>query len=317
MAVCRRIFIGCTLLCCAAGAAHSELIDAVVATVDREAILHSDILTEIRPLMEDTSPNSREFQEIYQGALDQAIEQKILYREGVLNDIQITEDQVAQRIDRYREQFDSEEDFLAALSEAGETISDFRERVRKQTIALSMGMSKRRQIEREIVISEAEMAQYYQDHIDQFQKPERVKLYRIFIAAEAGDGDAREKALARVEALREELALGAEFTELAKNHSEGPGAPAGGFVGWIERGELVQDLEEVAFSLEPGNVSPIIETDFGMMLLKVEEKMEAGLAPFDEVRNEIEPEIRQSRAGERYQKWMAELRKRSRVRQYQ
>ena len=296
--------------------APAELIDAVVATVDREVILHSDIVTEIRPLVAELPADGAEFREVYGAALEQAIEQKILYREGVLNDIKITDDQVDARIQRYRDQYDNEDQFLQALADAGETISDFRERVRKQTIALSMGLSKRRLLERDVVISEAELAQYYQDNIDQFQKPERVKLYRIFIAAEDTEAD-RAKALARVEALREELSLGAEFTQLATNHSEGPGADQGGFVGWIERGELIPELEEVAFSLAPGDVSPIIETEFGVMLLKAEEKVEAGLASFDEVRTEIEPALRQAQADKRYQRWMAELRKRSRVRKFQ
>lgn len=298
-----------------AGFAHAELVDAVVATVDREVILHSDIVNEIRPLTEGMPPNSPEFNAIYNEALEQAIEQKILYREGVLNDIQITDEQLESQLKRYRDQFATEEDFLKAVADAGETLSDFRERVRKQTVALSMGISKRRLLERDVVISEAELAQYYQDNLSEFDKPERVSLYRIFIAAEDNEAD-RAQAVARMEALREELALGADFRQLAMTHSEGPDKEQGGFVGWIERGELIPALEEVAFSLNPGDVSPIIETEFGVMLLKVEDKVEAGQAPFEEVRTELEPALREAQAAERYQKWMSELRKRSRVRTF-
>jgi len=298
-----------------AGAAPAELVDAVVATVDQEVILHSDIITEIRPLVGDQAPDSADFRAVYSGALDQAIEQKILYREGVLNNIQITDEMVEERVARFRGQFANQEEFLAAVTEAGETMSDFRERIRKQTLALSMGLSKRRILERDVVISEAELAQYYQDHVGEFQKPERVKLFRIFIAA-GDEAGARAKAVARMEALREELSLGADFSQLARSHSEGPARDRGGLVGWIERGELIPALEDVAFSLGAGDVSPIIETEFGVMLLKVEEKVEAGLAPFEEVRMELEPALRQAQADERYQKWMAELRKRSRVRTF-
>lgn len=299
-----------------AGISSAELIDAVVATVDKEAILQSDIITEIRPALEGLSGGEAEAQELFNTALDQAIEQKILYREGVLNDIKITDEQIEERMKRYRDQFDSEDAFLKALADAGETMSDLRERIRKQTVALSMGMSKRMQLEKEITISEAEVAQYYQDNASTYEKPERVKLYRIFIAAEK-DAASRAKALARIEALREELSLGADFSQLATQHSEGPGASEGGFVGWIGRNDLVPDLENVAFSLAPGDISPVIETEFGMMLLKVEEKVDAGLATFEEVRNEIEPTLRQNYADEKYQKWMDELRKRSRVRKYE
>jgi parvulin-like peptidyl-prolyl isomerase len=294
--------------------ASSEVVDAIVATVDTEVILRSEIVSEIRPLVVDKAEH--EIVKYFNEALEQSIEQKILYREGVLNDIKITDEQVEARIEGFRERYSSEEDFLAALAEEGVTISAFRERIRKQTVALSMGISKRRYLERGAVISEAELAQYYQDNVDQFQKPERVKLYRIFIVMDSSEGG-RNKTLARLETLREELALGAEFSKLAKQHSDGPSAADGGFVGWIGRGDFVTDLEEVAFGLVPGDVSPIVETDTGMMLFMAAEKVEAGLASFDEVRTEIEPVLRANYGSERYNRWMAELRKRSRVRKYQ
>lgn len=311
----RMVLLLAAAACIAAGAA-AELIDAVVATVDREVILHSDVLVEVGPAVEGLPPDSDEFRSLYDAALEQAIEQKILYREGVLNNISITDEQVNAQIKRYRDQYPSEKDFMDALANAGETMSDFRERIRKQTVALSMGMSKRFALEREIVVSEAELAQYYQDNVREFNKPERVKLYRIFLPAPR-EGEARARAIARAEALREELGLGADFSDLARTHSEGPGAEQGGFVGWIERGELIPELENVAFALNPGDVSPIIETEFGVMLLKSEEKVEAGLASFDEVRTEIEPELRRAQAADRYAKWMSELRKRSRVRKFE
>ncbi|MCF6283764.1 MAG: peptidylprolyl isomerase [Candidatus Hydrogenedentes bacterium] len=293
--------------------AAAEIVDAIVATVDTEVILQSEIVSEIRPLIADKP--EQEIVKLFNEALEQSIEQKILYREGVLNDIKITDEQVEARIKGFRERYASEKDFLGALAEEGVTISAFRERIRKQTVALSMGMSKRRYLEDDAVISEAELSQYYQDNLKQFQKPERVKLYRIFIAMDQSEGG-RGKTLARLEALREELALGAEFSKLAEQHSDGPSAAEGGFVGWIGRGDFVADLEDVAFGLEPGDISPIIETDTGMMLFMAAEKVEAGLASFDEVRTEIEPVLRANYGNERYKRWMAELRKRSRVRKY-
>lgn len=314
MAVGKKVLALFVAALAVAGQSSAELIDAVVASVDKEVILQSDIISEIRPALEGLS--EAQAQELFARTLDQAIEQKILYREGVLNDIKITDEQLEERLKRYRAQFDSEDAFLRALTDAGETMSDLRERIRKQTVALSMGMSKRMMLEKEITISEADVAQYYQDNAAAFQKAERVKLYRIFLAAEK-DEAARARALARIEALREELGLGADFSQLAIQHSEGPAAAQGGFVGWVERGELVPELENVAFSLSPGDISPVIETEFGMMLLKAEEKVEAGQATFDEVRNEIEPALRQRYADEKYQKWMSELRKRSRVRKFE
>lgn len=315
MAFRTQVLVLFALVAAVATTACGELVDAVVATVGQEVILHSDIMNEISPLVADLPPDSPDLREIYGKALDQAIDQKILYREGVLNGATLPDDYVDRRLEAVRKGYESEDAFQKAIQDAGETLSDFRERFKKQLLAWHVADDKRTQLQSQAVISEAELAQYYQDHIDEFQKPERVKLYRIFIAAE-NNPEARGKAVARLEALREELGLGADFSQLAKTHSEGPAKDQGGFVGWIGRDELIPALEEVAFALNPGDISPIIETEFGVMLLKVEEKVEAGLAPFEEVRTELEPALRNSQAEERYQKWMAELRKRSRVRKF-
>ncbi len=306
-----------------AGMTHAELVDGILATVDREVILHSDVMAEIAPLLHDLQAAAasqeefdRQADKVMREALDQAIEQKILYRQALLAGLEIRDEDVESRLKKIIEQYDSTETFMRTLSDAGETMSDVRERLRKQIMAITMGITKRRELEKEAVVSEAETRQYYQDHQADFERPERVKVYRIFLAAGSG-AEERAKARAQLEALRGEIALGAEFGDLARAHSDGPDADEGGLVGWVMRGDLVEDLETVVFSLEPGQFSDLVETEFGVHLLKAEEREDEGLASYDEVRTEIEPLLRARAADERYRKWMAELRKRSRVRVFQ
>jgi peptidyl-prolyl cis-trans isomerase C len=82
----------------------------------------------------------------------------------------------------------------------------------------------------------------------------------------------------------------------------------------VERGDLVEALETPAFALETGELSSVIETEFGFHLLMAEERQAAGVPSLEELRTEIEPRLRERYAEERYRKWMDELRKRSRVR---
>ena len=315
-----QLLAPCLALVALAAPARAEIVDAVVATVDTEVILQSDIMAEIQSALRVMTEGQirEEGEALFNEALEQAIEAKILYREGILNDIPVTDEMVENEIERVRKlnDYETETAFRDALAEDGLTMPEFRERTRKRVVALSMGYNKRQFLRKEAVISEAEIAQYYQDHLDDFQKPERVKLYRIFLPIDK-KADNRATVQAQLEAIKEELALGADFSELAKQHSKGPFAADGGFAGWIHRDDLQPQLEEVAFGLAEGDVSPIIETETGMMLLKAAEKVEAGLAEFDEVRTEIEPILRDNYAAERYERWMAELRKRSRVRKYQ
>lgn len=306
------------LLC--AGSAWGEPVDAILATVDTEVILRSDILAEIAPALSDLRNKAgsqeefdRQVEAQLRAALDQAIEGRILLREALLAGLEVRDDQVEARLDEVRKRYPSNEAFLKELEEAGETVSDFRNHVRKQILAISYGLQKRRGFEQEAVVSEADVLQYYEDHKDQFSHPERVRVSRIFLSA-GTDPQERAKVKARLEELREELAGGADFAALAKAYSEGPEAASGGLVGWTAHGDLVEPLETAVFSLAPGEVSDALETEFGFQLLKVEGKEAAGIASLDEVRTQIEPELRAQYATGRYAKWMAELRKSSRVR---
>lgn len=303
-----------------AGAAGAEIIDAVLATVDNEVILRSDIMREIGPYLGNlrlTARNEDEFNQSAEAqvraALDQAVENKILLREALRAGLEVTDEQVEERIEEIRKRYPSNEEFHKVLEEAGETMSDFRTHVRKQILAIAMGMRKRRAFEEEALVSEGAVAQYYQDHKQECARPERVRLRRIFLSANQDPGN-RAQGRARLAGLREELEAGADFAALAKAYSEGPEAENGGVVGWAARGDLVEELETAAFALAEDEISDIVETEFGFHVLKAEQKEEAGVPSLEELRTEIEPELRRQYADERYATWMGELRKRSRVR---
>ncbi len=216
-----------------------------------------------------------------------------------------------EQVDLVRSNFDSEEEFIARA--AGGSLSDLRERIRKQRMAQILAASKLSELEEEIIVSEEEILQYYEEHKEDYLSPERVRVRRIFLRA-GQDAEKRANARARLERLREEIEAGAEFEELAKLHSQGPDAELGGLVGWQQRGDLNPDLDEAAFALPVGGTSDVIETRGGVLLLRLDGREEQSFAPLKEVRLLIEPQIRGKAADERYQKWLGDLRKRSRVR---
>jgi parvulin-like peptidyl-prolyl isomerase len=318
-----RFFVGLAVLGLgAAGAvapARAEVVDAVAATVGAEVILMSEVMENVAPLAQQLRQEATseaafdtEIRRAVADSLDQAIESKILYRQAQLAGMQVEDFMVEQRLDEVKKRYPSEAAFQDVLRESGESMSDVRVRLRQQIMAVSMGFQKRRELEKQVAISEADVQQYYRDHLDEFQRKERVLLRRIFLNATSDEERAR--ARARLAALKEELDLGASFGELAKRYSDGPEAEEGGRVGWVERGDLVVALEDAAFGLQAGQTSAIIDTEFGCVLLSIEDREEAGVATLDEVRTEIEPILRAKGADENYKAWMAELRQRSRVR---
>jgi len=316
----RFVFFSLALTIFVASHAHAEIVDRIVATVANEPILRSDLVEEVAPLVrnlrsEGVSPAEiqREVDEAMRDALDLAIERKLLYRQALIEDIQVEDEDIEERVARIKAQYDSEKEFMEALEEAGESLSDFRQQLRQQIMAISMGLRQRRLFERDAVVSESEIAQYYEDAREEFSQPERIQLRRIFLRADEDQAE-RRKVRARLETLREEAELGADFGELAKTYSEGPSKEAGGMVGWVTRGALVPELEEAAFELEEGEVSPVIEMDRGFALLKADRREDAGIADLDDARVQIEPILREQHAEERYRKWIEELRKRGSVR---
>jgi peptidyl-prolyl cis-trans isomerase D len=89
---------------------------------------------------------------------------------------------------------------------------------------------------------------------------------------------------------------GGDFAELARRFSQEPGAPtSGGDLGWFGRGRMVKEFEAAALALKPGEISPVVKTQFGYHIIKLEDRKPAGLKPFDEVRGEIRLQMAQAR----------------------
>lgn len=319
----RRLWLCCGLVVAVSlsGGAWCELVDGTVAVVGTEVILQSDLIREIAPTLNELRRSATSEEDFNKqadvqlhAALKQAIDSRILLREALLTGLDVPDSSVESRINEIKKQFSSEQEFLAELEKAGETVSDFRTRIKKQILAISMAMRKRKEFEKAAEVTEAEVVQYYQDNRSEFEHSDRVRVRRVFISA--GDEAARAAAKAKLEEIKTQLAGGADFAELAKKDSNGPDAADGGLIGWVARGDLVENLETAVFALPEGGVSEVLDTEYGCVILKVEKKEAAGTVTLDEARKDIEPKLRAKYADEKYAQWMDELRKRSRVRTF-
>lgn len=311
---------GLALLLAAGASAYGEVVDAVVATVGTEVILHSELVEQIAPALNDLhqkAADSEQFNQqadiLLRQALEDAVDNKILLREALLAGIDVDKALVEERIVEIKKRFATDEEFEKEMAKAGETINDLRERVKKQILATSLGMSKRHVFEREASVSEADIARYYGEHPDEFKHPERVSIRRVFLEAKS-DRQERTQVEARMAEIKKQADGGADFSTLAKTYSAGPEASSGGLVGWVARDGLVKELSDVAFALPEGGVSDVLSTQFGLVILKVEKKEPAGAISLDEARKQIEPQLRAKAADEKFKTWMTEQRKRSRVR---
>ncbi|HYB99017.1 MAG TPA: SurA N-terminal domain-containing protein [Candidatus Limnocylindrales bacterium] len=138
--------------------------------------------------------------------------------------------------------------------------------------------------------TEEEIQQYYDlNKTAQFTRPEQVAARHILKKVPAGADEAAKKAAREaIDAIALRLAAGEDFATVAKAESEDEGsAPTGGDLGWFGRGRMVPPFDAAAFELEKGKISGIVETNFGFHIIQVYDKREAGVAPLEEVREEI------------------------------
>jgi len=156
----------------------------------------------------------------------------------------------------------------------------------------------------QVLVSPEELRAYYNDHQEQYRVPEEVKVSHILIKAPApnADGKVDEKGVGeaqkKAEDILKQLKGGAKFEDLAKKYSEDPGSgKQGGELGWIGRGRTVPEFEKAAFSLPVGQLSDLVKSSYGFHIIRVEDKHQAHLKTLDEVKNEIEPLVRQNKAG--------------------
>ncbi len=153
-------------------------------------------------------------------------------------------------------------------------------------------------------VTQQDLAAYYDQHRDEYRVPEQVNVRHIlFKTPPAGpDGKIDPKALdaarAKAEDVLKQVKAGENFADLAKKYSEDTSAKEGGALGWIGRGKTVAEFEKAAFSLSKGGTSDLVQSSFGFHIIHVDDKQEAHVKTLDEVKPQIEPLIKQQKAGE-------------------
>jgi peptidyl-prolyl cis-trans isomerase C len=143
---------------------------------------------------------------------------------------------------------------------------------------------------------------------------ETVRARHILVkSSRTDDMKTRAAALEKIKAIKKELEDGADFEELARKKSDGPGATNGGDLGFFTRGQMVPEFDKAAFTLPVGGISDVIETQFGYHILKVEEKKAPQKLRYEDIKLDLANYLYQKRGQKRYDDFVAELRKKADV----
>lgn len=168
----------------------------------------------------------------------------------------------------------TEEELLEEMEDMGYTMEELRDSLKRElTIAELLNAT----VLGEITVEESEARDYYDSHISEFTTPEMIRASHILVNTSKEAASIRNKALG-----------GAKFDELAEEYSLCPSSAQGGDLGWFGKGGMVKEFEDAAFALEDtGDISPVVETQFGFHVIKLAGRQEEGTEDYEDVKNSI------------------------------
>ncbi|MBL7223113.1 MAG: peptidylprolyl isomerase [Candidatus Brocadiae bacterium] len=281
-------------------------------TVNGEPISEDVIRQEaerMRPQYEeafkDDDPEKREAR-LHEWARENVVERVLLQQAGKADPEPVPVEDVDQAFAEMKQQYGGDEAFyerLGLTKDADEAIREdveLRLRVNRLLERVTGGLAEP---------DDAAIEGFYEEHKDDFVVPEQVHVAHIVkhVGPECGPADAR----AELEKVKAELDAGADFAELAAQHSDCP--DNGGDLGCFPRGQMVEEFEHIAFSMAVGSVSEVFPSRFGFHIAKLLDRKAPGSAPLDEVRDPIKERLAELARNEAVEKHLNGLRMKATV----
>ena len=224
-------------------------------------------------------------------AMDLMIEQQLLIQAADASGIVVTDEEVDAELDAIREPFNDDGEFERRLDTESHTLESFREHLRDM-IAAKRYLDDIRM--KAVDVSDEELEQYYRDNEYRLTLPEQVRVRHILLSWKPlGQPDDKKALYDQMQAILDKARAGEDFAQLATEYSDDSTRVHGGDVGFFRRGQMVPAFEKAAFALKPGEISDIVETPFGLHIIKLEERQEARLLPLDEIREQLRDHIRE------------------------
>jgi len=286
----------CALLLLAASLAAQQVVEEIVAVVNNDVITLSQYKAryeqEVRILQAQFKGEEydKQFEAVRKGLLEQMISEALLLQMAKDKQIDVRE-QLKISIGNIKKanNIESDEDFKLALARDGLDydvwVKVYSENLMRQGVIFS-------EVDRLIVIDDAETMAYYKAHFGQFTDPLEFKLRAIVLPSEDADEAGLE---ARRKEISDKMAGGADFNALAGEYNQGGLKDSQGSLGSVKKPELESTLAQVADKLKPGEISAWFKGRNGWYLLKLEERTESRIKPFDEAKKDAENRLYQEK----------------------
>ncbi|WNG54184.1 peptidylprolyl isomerase [Archangium gephyra] len=301
--------------------ARAELVDRVAAVVNRDVIALSEVekraapeLARLNSTVRDPKQRAEERARVLKTSLNTLIGEKLM--EGEIRELGLaaTESELEAAISDVKRQNNvtDEASFERLLSGEGFTVKTYKEFLRNQMSRMKLVQMK---VTPKVKVSEEDLKAAYTQYAKLESGDAEVHARHILVQVDAkATPEQVETAHKKAQALAVEARKpGMDFAELAKKKSEGPSASDGGDLGFFRRGVMVPAFERVAFTLKEGEVSEPVRTQFGWHVLKVEERRAVDVAPFEQVKGELENRLKMQKTEKFVEQYVQELRQKASI----
>lgn len=297
--------------------ASGQVVEEIIARVNNQIITRSELAHSKDQLKEevkqqDSNNADKAYADREKDVLRDLIDQQLLLEKG--KDLGITGDtDLIKQLDQMRKdmKLDSMEALEKEAEKQGISWEDFKQTQRNQIITRKVIGE---EVGGHLAISKEEEQKFYDEHKNELEQPEYIRLSEILVAPkilepakpagdpntsaptnqadeaakQAADAAALSAAEAKANDLLKQIRAGATFEDVAKKYSDGPSAADGGTLGMFKRGQLAKELEDRTFAMKSGDVTDVIRTKQGYVILKVIDHQQAGIPPMKDVLPKIE-----------------------------
>jgi peptidyl-prolyl cis-trans isomerase C len=246
--------------------------------------------------------------------LENLIDAEVLYQQSQKEGVKVDDQAVNEQIEKMKKRFSDEKTYKKAIEKMHLSEKEFRTEIQR---ALAIKQLLDTDMRQKITVTEEESKKYYNNNQNLFKKPEQVKASQIWIKVAPNAEESKKiQARKKIEAVQNKIQQGEDFGILAKTYSEGPSAQRKGDLGYFKRGQMAKPFEDAAFALNVGEVSGIVETQFGYHLIKVTDKKPARTTPYKEAQPMIEQHLKKEKEKTEIQGYIENLKKSAKIKRF-
>jgi len=302
---------------CSAWAGEKDAATDAVATVNGVEITRQDYDREMQAAqqyfasMGHQAVSGERLKEVEKAVLKKLINGMLLFQASQKSGIKVDPAKIEAEFKGFRDRFPTEKEYQTALVELHLTEAGVKEKIGE---GLAIQEFIQRDFTDKATVSDKEIQDYYDHNSAAFHKAEQVKASHILITVKPDADEATKKAARqKLERIRKQIVAGGDFAAFAKKNSDCPSKTQGGDLGYFSRGQMVKPFEQAVFSMMPGDVSDIVETQFGYHIIKLIDKKPATTVSFADAHDQIEDHLKQAQAQAAIGGYLDKVRKEAKI----